>query len=285
MLPSTTCANCNALLSGPYCSSCGQRADTQAHSLGHFIGEAAELLTHADSRVWGTLWPLLARPGFLTREYFQGRRARYLQPFRLYLITSVLFFVLSALLGGGRASGGTTGSAAATAVSPTGSWDCADVTTNLDWARTRVLPWLQAACRNIHADNGREFGERVVHNLGRALFVFLPLMAALMKLLYWRPRRFYLEHLLLVIHNHAFVFLFLSIYLVATRWISSDGLVGVLFLVATWYMLRYLYRSMKLVYEQSRPLTLLKFAVLGCAYLVCGAFMLIGTAIYSAATL
>jgi hypothetical protein len=285
MPPSTTCANCNALLSGRYCSACGQRADTQAHSLGHFLGEAAELLTHADSRVWGTLWPLLARPGFLTREYFQGRRARYLQPFRLYLITSVLFFVLSALLGdghGGRAGGSAVKVAAS---SPTVSWDCADVTTNLDWARTRVLPWAQAACRNIHADNGREFGERVTHNLGRALFVFLPLVAALMKLLYWRPRRYYLEHLLLLIHNHAFVFLFLSIWVVATHWIGSDGLVGALFLVATWYMVRYLYRSMKLVYGQSRLLTLLKFAVLGWAYLVCGAFMLFATAFYSAATL
>jgi hypothetical protein len=106
MTLSTTCANCNALLSGRYCSSCGQRADTQAHSLGHFLGEATELLTHADSRVWATLWPLLARPGFLTREYFSGRRARYLQPFRLYLIMSVLFFVLSAVLGSGRSSGG-----------------------------------------------------------------------------------------------------------------------------------------------------------------------------------
>jgi hypothetical protein len=276
----TTCANCNALLKGRYCSACGQRADTQAHSLGHFLGEATELLTHADSRVWATLWPLLARPGFLTSEYFAGRRERYLQPFRLYLIMSVLFFVLSALIGGDRASRGD-----AAAANPTTSWDCADVTTNLDWARASVLPRLKAACHNIHTDNGREFGERVVHNLGRALFVFLPLMAALMKLLYWRPRRYYLEHLLLLIHNHAFAFLFLAIFMLATHWISSDGLNGLLFLLAAWYLVRYLYRSMKLVYGQSRWLTLLKFAVLGCAYLACGTFMLVATAFYSAATL
>ena len=280
MPPSTNCANCNALLAGRYCSSCGQRADTQAHSLGHFLGEATELLTHADSRVWATLWPLLARPGFLTREYFSGRRARYLQPFRLYLIMSVLFFVLGAMLGGGHSSRGE-----AAAADASGSWDCADVTTDLHWGKIQLLPRLKAACRNIHAGNGREFGQRVVHNLGRALFVFLPLMAALMKLLYWRPRRYYLEHLLLLIHNHAFAFLFLSICMLATYWISSDGLDGLLILVATWYLVRYLYRSMKLVYGQPRWLTLLKFAVLGCAYLVCGTFMLFATAFYSAATL
>jgi hypothetical protein len=280
MTPPTICANCNALLSGRYCSSCGQRAETQAHSLGHFLGEATELLTHADSRVWATLWPLLARPGFLTREYFAGRRARYLQPFRLYLIMSVLFFLLSALLDGGR-----TGSGEAMAAKPIGPQDCADVTTNLSWGHYQLLPLLKTACRNIRADNGREFSERVVHNLGRALFVFLPLMAALMKLLYWRPRRFYLEHLLLLIHNHAFAFLFLSLYMLATHWLGSGNLVGVLFLIATWYLIRYLYRSMQLYYGQSRRLTLLKFAVLGCAYLVCGAFMLFATAFYSAATL
>jgi hypothetical protein len=280
MTLSTTCANCNALLSGRYCSCCGQRADTQAHSLGHFLGEATELLTHADSRVWATLWPLLAQPGFLTREYFSGRRARYLQPFRLYLIMSVLFFVLSALLGGDRTAGGEP-----TAANSSGSWDCADVTSNLNWARYHVLPWLKTACHNIHADNGRQFSERVVHNIGRALFVFLPLMAALMKLLYWRPRRYYLEHLLLLIHNHAFAFLFLSIFMLATHWIGFDGLGSALALVATWYVVRYLYHSMKIVYGQSRGLTAVKFAVLGCAYLVCGAFMLIATAVYSAATL
>jgi hypothetical protein len=280
MPPSTTCANCNALLAGRYCSSCGQRADSEAHSLGHFLGEAAELLTHADSRVWGTLWPLLARPGFLTREYFAGRRARYLQPFRLYLITSVLFFVLSALLGGGQASSGDT-----RAADRIGAQDCANLSTDLRWGSHQLAPRLQAACGKVLADNGRELGERVVHNLGRALFVFLPLVAALMKLLYWRPRRYYLEHLLLLIHNHAFVFLFLSIFILATHWISSDSVAGPLFLLAAWYMVRYLYRSMKLVYGQSRGLTVLKFAVLGCAYLVCGAFMLFATAFYSAATL
>ncbi len=280
MTLSTTCANCSAPLAGRYCSSCGQRVDTQAHSLGHFLGEATELLTHADSRVWATLWPLLARPGFLTREYFSGRRARYLQPFRLYLIMSVLFFVLSAVLGGGRLANSETKTA-----NPIGPQDCTDVTTNLHWGNYQLLPLLKTACRNIRADNGREFSERVVHNIGRALFVFLPLMAALMKLLYWRPQRYYLEHLLLLIHNHAFAFLFLSIYMLATHWIGSNGLVDVLFLVATWYLVRYLYRSMKLVYGQPRWLTLLKFAVLGCAYLVCGAFMLFATAFYSAATL
>ena len=276
----SSCANCGAPLAARYCGSCGQRADIQANTLGHFLGEATEVLTHADSRVWGTIWLLLARPGFLTREYFAGRRARYLQPFRLYLIMSVLFFVLSALLGGGRSSSSET-----TVVSPTGVQDCVDVKSNLHWGSYQLLPRLQAACRRIKADNGREFVDRTVHNLGRALFVFLPLMAALMKLLYWRPRRYYLEHLLLLIHNHAFVFLLLSIFMLATHWMKSGGWYDWLFLGVTWYLGRYLYRSMKTVYGQSGRLTFSKFVVLGLAYLVGGAIMLLATAVYSVATL
>lgn len=277
-LPPGDCANCQAPLSGPYCSACGQRADTASHTLGHFIGEATEVLTHADSRLWRTVWPLLARPGFLTREYFAGHRARYLQPFRLYLITSVLFFVLGAVLTDG------TGSASHPA-ERVGPADCSDVTSDLHWGSHQLLPRLQAACRNIRADSGREFGDRLVHNLGRALFVFLPAMAALMKLLYWRPRRYYLEHLLLLIHNHSFAFLVMSIYVLATHWITSGNVVGVMFLLTAWYLVRYLYRSMKTVYGQSAVLTFAKFCALGFAYLLCGFCMVLATAFYSAATL
>lgn len=90
------CANCGAPLAGPYCSQCGQRHhDQPIHHFGHFIREATEDLTHADSRLWQTLLALLFRPGFLTREFLEGRRARYLPPVRLYLVVSVIFFLIT----------------------------------------------------------------------------------------------------------------------------------------------------------------------------------------------
>ena len=58
-----------------------------------FLGEAAEVFTHADSRLWRTIAPLLFRPGFLTQQFLQGRRASYLPPFRLYIVVSLLFFL------------------------------------------------------------------------------------------------------------------------------------------------------------------------------------------------
>ena len=55
------------------------------------------------------------------------------------------------------------------------------------------------------------------------MFVFLPLLALVMKLLYWRPKRFYVEHLLFLVHNHAFVFLALTIMGLLSRSFPSSA--------------------------------------------------------------
>jgi len=277
---SRPCHNCGAELTGRYCSSCGQKAETEAHTVGHFAREVIEAFTHADSRLWSTLRPLLGRPGFLTREYFAGRRARYLPPLRLYLIMSVLFFVLSALLSAGPGE-----HAAIMFDKSDKTQDCDDLKSDLRWGDQLLLPRLKAACKKMAADNGRGFSENMVSNLGRALFVFLPLMAALMKLLYWRPPRYYLEHLLLLLHNHACVFLLFSIFMLAVHWVPYKGWTALLVLALLWYLPRYLYRSMKVVYQQPGWLTFTKFTVLAFAYLFCGTFMVLATAFVSAATL
>lgn len=89
------CRNCGAALGGQYCAACGQRSRVRLISLWELIKEAIGNITDLDSRIWITLRPLLYRPGLLTREYLAGRRARYIPPFRLYLILSVVFFVLA----------------------------------------------------------------------------------------------------------------------------------------------------------------------------------------------
>jgi hypothetical protein len=57
-----------------------------------FLREAAGRYVALDGRLWRALWALVARPGFLTREYFAGRRRRYIRPARLFLVMSVLLF-------------------------------------------------------------------------------------------------------------------------------------------------------------------------------------------------
>jgi hypothetical protein len=320
------CANCGTPGTGRFCGHCGQRLDVHLHSVGHFVGEAAEVLTHSDSSLWRTLWPLLARPGHLTREFIAGRRVRYLQPFRLYLVASVLLLVANTVAGGhdtgaaSQAQGGASVSAAANEIAGefaqeagaggagSGAADkredgkpaaggarpgnalelkvgnCERITTNAGWMK-RFLPALAASCRRIVADNGRELGHAMAQNAARAMFVFLPLLAAFMKLMYWHPRRYYLEHLLLLLHNHAFIYLLFALFVLVTRPLAVDWLESLLGLAMVLYTLRYLYKSMRNYYGQGRALTLSKFVLLAGAYSVAGGVMFALTAFVTAVTL
>ncbi len=92
------CLNCSAGLAGRWCSSCGQSEEARHRSLRHFLAELAEVLTHADSRLWRTLGRLALRPGYLTRDYLEGRRTSQLPPLRLVLIALFLLFTVASLL-------------------------------------------------------------------------------------------------------------------------------------------------------------------------------------------
>ena len=92
---SPNCLNCGGRLRGQYCGTCGQRSRSRLISLWELISDAFGDLFEIDSRLWQTLVPLLIRPGRLTHDYLQGRRARYMPPFRMYLVLSVLFFVVA----------------------------------------------------------------------------------------------------------------------------------------------------------------------------------------------
>lgn len=89
------CLNCGAHLRGQYCGHCGQRSSSRLISLWELVRDAFGDLFELDSRLWNTLVPLMARPGLLTHDYLQGRRARYMPPFRMYLVLSVLFFLVA----------------------------------------------------------------------------------------------------------------------------------------------------------------------------------------------
>ena len=92
---STNCLNCGTRLRGQYCGTCGQRSRGRLISLWELISDAFGDLLEIDSRLWQTLIPLMIRPGRLTHDYLQGRRARYMPPFRMYLVLSLLFFVVA----------------------------------------------------------------------------------------------------------------------------------------------------------------------------------------------
>jgi len=91
--PGKKCLNCGAMLTGHYCSDCGQKDEDLEEPFWKLFADAFADFWHFDSKFFITIFPLLFRPGFLTKEYVAGRRVRYVHPIRLYFFLSVLFFL------------------------------------------------------------------------------------------------------------------------------------------------------------------------------------------------
>ena len=88
------CLNCNAELTGRFCHQCGQENLEPKDSVWGLISHFFYDITHFDGKFFSTLRYLVWKPGFLSREYISGRRASYLNPIRMYVFTSALFFLI-----------------------------------------------------------------------------------------------------------------------------------------------------------------------------------------------
>jgi hypothetical protein len=89
----TSCTNCGAP-SSDYCVRCGERQPGHHDlSVGHFAHDVVHEFVHVDSKLFRTLRDVIAKPGFLTEEYFAGRKSRYIAPLRLFLTLFALQFL------------------------------------------------------------------------------------------------------------------------------------------------------------------------------------------------
>jgi hypothetical protein len=335
---SRRCLNCGTVVAGRHCAQCGQASDVHVLSMKEVAGDVVHSVLHLDSRAWRTLKLLVRRPGELTREFIAGRHQQYLPPFRLYLIVSIAFFALTAILpdseffdlddgtdpdlkvlapaDGGKpaekpaaaAGGATAGATAPAAKAPAELKDLtgelrkeleaegvpqADIDKALkrdtscrvdifgDDAKSGFEEALGRACQKMKLDGGKHFAERFAATAPKLMFLFLPLMAGVALLFYWRPRRLYTEHLVLFLHNHAFTFLLAAVAQVLSTLsdlrIPAAGLLGFLAFLLYCYLPFYVYRSMRVVYAEGRFKTLLKFFTLSTIYcLLLGFTMLLG---------
>ena len=94
--PGQKCLNCDTELKGQFCFHCGQDADSPHHrTIGRLIYEAFEGLFHVDGRLWTTLPPLFFNPGKLARDLMEGRMARHVPPFRIFLVALLVFMLVA----------------------------------------------------------------------------------------------------------------------------------------------------------------------------------------------
>lgn len=95
--PAPACQNCGAPLLGPHCYHCGQPVSGLVRHFTSILGDFLDSVLNIDSRVFRTLGPLFARPGYLSCEYFAGRRVRFVSPVRLFVFLSIVTFFVAQL--------------------------------------------------------------------------------------------------------------------------------------------------------------------------------------------
>jgi uncharacterized membrane protein len=147
-----------------------------------FTHEAVHELTHLDGKIFQTVRLLLFKPGALTLEWIRGRRARYVNPLRLYLICSLLFFAVASL---------------------------APQTTITVTEQDRKEAGEEALKRSQEAM--RDVGERFVHLMPRGMFVVMPAFGLLTWLFYRKAQPYYVPHLYYSLHVHSFAFVVFAI--------------------------------------------------------------------------
>ncbi len=259
------CANCGARLAARYCGRCGQDSHVSL-SFGHFLHEFAEGLLHVDSKFWRTLRALLTRPGLLTQEYLDGKRARYSPPFRSYLVISIGYFVLVSIF------------------APPATWvlgpggqelrveDCARMAAQPGWV-LRLVPDIEAACVRALSDHQRVLAATLQNLLPKVMFVVLPLVALVQFWVYRRQRPLYLENLVFVLHFQSFYYLASTFALLLTTAIAafaggwkaiSEALE---FAVYAWSVV-FLFLAARRVYRASKLKSVLGLFALAGAYML-----------------
>lgn len=279
---STSCLNCCTSLTGPFCSSCGQRDIPPYPSVRELAVDAFWELSGWDGRFASTARALFRHPGMLTREFLEGRRARYISPLRLYLVASLVYFVLAASAPNIRLESGKTvllgvrgGAPAGAAVTrPERVANVAESSPQGEQALTqeertealedvaRAPALMQPFLRRAVEDPGG-FRRGLLEAMPRMLFALLPVFAAIVALFY-RGRK-YPEHFYFAIHLHAFVFLALAVAeaMKLTRAPALSVTTGVLSLLSIPVYTTLAFRH---VYGGSLLRTLAKEAAIGTIY-------------------
>ena len=132
--------------------------------------------------------------------------------------------------------------------------------------------------------------EQVLYVLPGTMFILLPIVALLFKFWYLFAKKYYVEHLIFALHNHAFIFVMLIVMFlmsVLTGLLEPDepGTVTqasevIKTVILIWIPI-YLLISLKRVYRQGWALTLAKYSAIGFSYMVLLGFTVVLVALLS----
>jgi hypothetical protein len=262
------CHNCGARVSGKFCSACGQETTLHVASVREFLHEFIGHYVALEGKLWKTLALLLFRPGMLTTEYIAGRRARYVQPLRIYLTFSILFFALLKYGPHELIKQSPANPPAASASQPA-SADTVRMSTKIG----TINPAWEKKVMQIGAlpqEQALALGKNTFFAyVPYAMFCLMPVFALYLKLLYLRSGRSYGEHMLFALHANAFAFLLLGVILsLPFGWLAIAPLI---------WLLAYLPVAMQRVYGGGKLATVVRWLVLMAVYVITAAVVIVGT--------
>lgn len=318
-LSNKNCLNCNSELpeKANFCPNCGQKAESPLIRFKDFIKDAFEDYFSIDSKIFKSLIPLLFKPGFLTLEYIKGKRKAYIPPFRMFLIISVIYFLLISVMEEKEDfvkieethAESITSNEDSSGISKKDS----DVSMKFDGLGDTKLGEVLAQVKDsselsyinkhglkayvdsvftgesffykfwsrkilaMHLSDGKNFGELMFSSVQKLVFIMAPIMALILLLLYYRKKIFYIQHLIFAFHFHAFVFLILIIEDAFFFW-APQIVSNIFFLIC----LVYLAIAIKKVYQQSWGKSIFKFLFLFIGYVILGVPLLAGLSVASA---
>jgi hypothetical protein len=343
------CPNCEHILqpADNFCPRCGQENHNLKILLGHLLYEFIESITHFDTKLAETSKAIFTKPGKITRDFLDGKRARYVPPARMYVFISFVFFLLlntafdrkvkdqpsfqletrqqngkagypsltaeqkdslaRALAPGAdsaqRQKLGTLLAAMDSVARPAANivtevTGDSSLQTRADlekfapmtdaelgrYLKSRKLPdnflsrrLLRQSPRYAFDFNVKEFVHKVIKNLSVVMFILMPVVALLLLGLYYRKQHYYYEHLIFSVHFHSIAFIGYSLAILADLFSSQYSVLAVM----NFLLIFYLYKSLRRVYGESRPKTLLKFFLLSSSYAVVALLCLVGVLFYS----
>lgn len=238
----TNCLNCSAEVNGKFCSACGQENIELEENFFHMVAHTIGDFFHFDSKFFRSFIPLLTKPGFLTRQYLEGKRMTYLHPLRLFFFITLVMVII-------------------------GSAYYKKFEKEILAERIRTTSDRETVSP-VTADGDAYEAKRIISSSKNTLtntwtylkyisFLLLPLYALGFKLLYIRWKIPYTHHLIYAFHVQSFVYIVLSLALLvplfgfsgARTWFSD---------VVFFFAVIYVVLSLRYLYKQSWIKTLLK---------------------------
>lgn len=205
---------------------CGQETRLHAPSFSEFMHEFIGHYVALEGRLWGTISRLLFRPGLLTTEYLAGRRKRYVEPLRLYLSLSIIFFAVLKFSDADVVK--TDPRPVPPSVQRQAENVVAEVKRNqedhppilddkLEQALKEKWPGTYKSLDRFNKMDDEQKSKVMQAGFYKyapyAIFLLMPIFALWLKVLYLGTGRKYGEHMLFALHTNAFAFVMLGVFM------------------------------------------------------------------------